>query len=64
VLDVVNLRTAAGIDDRLVVPGTLRPQLEAPTEPRQRGLIRRLGLSAVSLDQLAEALRIASVVRA
>jgi hypothetical protein len=25
VLDVVNLRTAAGIDDRLVVPGTLTP---------------------------------------
>jgi pyridoxine 4-dehydrogenase len=60
VLDVVNLRTAAGIDDRLVVPGT--PRFDALAELQQQGLIRHLGLSTVSLDQLAEAQRIAPVV--
>jgi pyridoxine 4-dehydrogenase len=62
VLDVVNLWTAAGTDDRLVVPGTLTPQVEALAEPQQQGLIRHLGLSTVSLDELAEAQRIAPVV--
>jgi pyridoxine 4-dehydrogenase len=62
VLDVVNLRTAAGIDDRLVVPGTLTRQFEALAELQQQGLIRHLGLSTVSLDELAEAQRIAPVV--
>ncbi len=60
VLDVVNLRTAAGSDDRLVVPGT--PRFDALAELQQQGLIRHLGLSTVSLDQLAEAQRIAPVV--
>jgi len=60
VLDVVTLRTA-GIDDRLVAPGTLTPQFEALAELQQQGLIPHLGLSTVSLDQLAEAQRIASV---
>jgi pyridoxine 4-dehydrogenase len=62
VLDLVNLRTAAGIDDRLVAPATLTPRFEALAEPQQQGLIRHLGLSTVSLDQLAEAQRIAPVV--
>jgi aryl-alcohol dehydrogenase-like predicted oxidoreductase len=62
VLDVVNLRTLAGIDDRATVPGELAPQFEALAELRQQGLIRHLGLSTVSLDQLAEAQRIAPVV--
>ncbi len=62
VLDLVNLRTAAGIDDRLVVPGTLTPRFDALAELQQQGLIRHLGLSTVSLDQLAEAQRIAPVV--
>ena len=61
VLDMVNLRTAAGIDDRLVVPGTLTPRFDALAEVQQ-GLIRHLGLSTVSLDRLAEAQRIAPVV--
>src|SRR5260370_6151727 len=62
VLDVVNLRTLAGIDDRATVSDTLTPQFEALAELQQRGLIRHLGLSTVSLDQLAEAQQIAPVV--
>jgi pyridoxine 4-dehydrogenase len=62
VLDVVNLQTAAGIDDRAVVPGTLVRQFGALAELQQQGLIQHLGLSTVSLDQLAEAQRIAPVV--
>jgi len=62
VLDLVNLRTAAGIDDRATVPGELARQFEALAELQQQGLIRHLGLSTVSLDQLAEAQRIAPVV--
>jgi pyridoxine 4-dehydrogenase len=62
VLDVVNLRTLAGIDDRATVPDTLTPQFEALAELQQQGLIRHLGLSTVSLGQLAEAQRIAPVV--
>ena len=62
VLDVVNLRTLAGIDDRATVPGELARQFEALAELRQQGLIRHLGLSTVSLDQLAEAQQIAPVV--
>ena len=59
---MVNLRTLAGIDDRETVPDTLTPQFEALAELQQQGLIRHLGLSTVSLDQLAEAQQIAPVV--
>jgi len=62
VLDVVNLRTLAGIADRAAVPDTLTPQFEALAELQQQGLIRHLGLSTVRLDQLAEAQQIAPVV--
>jgi len=62
VLDVVNLRTLAGIDDRATVADTLTPQFEALAELQQQGLIRHLGLSTVSLGQLAEAQKIAPVV--
>ena len=55
VLDVVNLRTLAGIDDRATVPGELARQFEALAELQQQGLIRHLGLSTVSLGQLAGA---------
>ena len=61
-LDVVNLRTLAGIDDRATVADTLTPQFEALAELQQQGLIRHLGVSTVSLDQLAEAQQIAPVV--
>jgi pyridoxine 4-dehydrogenase len=62
VLDVVNLRTLSGIVDRATVPNPLTPQFEALAELQQQGLIRHLGLSTVSLDQLAEAQQIAPVV--
>jgi len=62
VLDVVNLRTLAGIDARATARETLTPQFEELAELRQQGLIRHLGVSTVSLDQLAEAQRIAPVV--
>jgi aryl-alcohol dehydrogenase-like predicted oxidoreductase len=38
------------------------PQFEALAELQQQGLIRHLGLSTVSLGQLAEAQQIAPVV--
>ena len=60
-LNVVYLRTLAGIDDRATVRDTLTPQFEALAELRQQGLIRHLGLSTVSLDQLAGAQQIAPV---
>jgi len=50
------------IDDRATVPDTLTPQFEALAELQQQGLIRHIGLSTVSLDQLAEAQQIAPVV--
>jgi aryl-alcohol dehydrogenase-like predicted oxidoreductase len=62
VLDVVNLRTLTGIVDRAAVPDPLTPQFEALAELQQQGLIRHLGLSTVSVDQLAEAQQIAPVV--
>ena len=62
VLDVVNLRTLVGVDDHATVSDPLTPQFETLADLQQRGLIRHLGLSTVSLDQLAEAQRIAPVV--
>jgi aryl-alcohol dehydrogenase-like predicted oxidoreductase len=62
VLDVVYLRTLTGIDDRATVADTLTPQFEALAGLQQQGLIRYLGVSTVSLDQLAEAQQIAPVV--
>jgi aryl-alcohol dehydrogenase-like predicted oxidoreductase len=62
VLDLVYLRTLAGIDDRATVADALTPQFEALAELQQQGLIRHLGVSTVSLGQLAEAQQIAPVV--
>jgi pyridoxine 4-dehydrogenase len=62
VLDVVNLRTTVGIDERVVEPDAFARQFEALAELRQQGLIRHLGLSTVNLDQLAAAQRLAPVV--
>ena len=62
VLDVVYLRTLVGIDDRATATDALSPQFEALAELQQQGLIRHLGVSTVSLDQLAEAQQIAPVV--
>jgi aryl-alcohol dehydrogenase-like predicted oxidoreductase len=62
VLDVVNLRTLVGLVDSATATDTLTPQFEALAELQEQGLIRHLGLSTVSLDQLSEAQRIAPVV--
>ena len=42
VLDVVNLRTLTGIDERAMGTDTLTPQFEALAELQQQGLIRHL----------------------
>jgi pyridoxine 4-dehydrogenase len=61
VLDVVNLRTLAGIDDRVEILDTLVPLFEARrTAPA--GPDPAPGLKTVSLAQLAEAQQIAPVV--
>ncbi|MFR0354917.1 oxidoreductase [Streptomyces sediminimaris] len=58
-LDVVNLRVG-GFDSP--EPGSVAEQFGALAELREQGLIRHLGLSTVSADQLAEARSIAPVV--
>jgi pyridoxine 4-dehydrogenase len=59
VLDVVNLRVG-GLETP--EPGSIAAQFEALAELQQQGLIRHLGLSTVTADQLAEARAIAPVV--
>jgi pyridoxine 4-dehydrogenase len=59
VLDVVNLRLG-GIEGP--EPGSLAEQFSSLAELRQQGLIRHLGLSTVTAEQLAEAQSIAPVV--
>ena len=59
VLDVVNLRVG-GFDTP--EPGSIAEQFEALAELQQQGLIRHLGISTVTADQLAEAQSIAPVV--
>jgi aryl-alcohol dehydrogenase-like predicted oxidoreductase len=58
-LDVVNLRLG-GLDG--AEAGSLAEQFETLAELQQEGLIRHLGLSTVSAEQLAEAQAIAPVV--
>ena len=57
-MDVVNLRLG-GVDGP--EPGSLAPQFEALADLQQQGLIRHLGLSTVSAEQVAEAQTIAPV---
>lgn len=59
VLDLVNLRVGA-IDSPEA--GSLAEQFETLAELRQQGLIRHLGVSNVTAEQLAEAQAIAPVV--
>jgi len=61
-LDVVNLRVGGGADGHSAVPGSIADRFEVLARLRQQGLIRRLGLSTVDADQLAEARSIAPVV--
>jgi pyridoxine 4-dehydrogenase len=58
-LDVVNLRLG-GVEGP--EPGSLAEQFEALAELQQQGLVRHLGLSTVTAEQLAEAQSIAPVV--
>jgi pyridoxine 4-dehydrogenase len=58
VLDVVNLRVG-GFD--AAEPGSIAEQFEALAELQQQGLIRHLGLSTVSAEQLTEAQSIVPV---
>ncbi|HZG88736.1 MAG TPA: aldo/keto reductase family oxidoreductase [Pseudonocardia sp.] len=58
-VDVVNLRVG-GFD--APEPGPIGPQVEALAELQQQGLIRHLGLSTVTAEQLAEARAIAPIV--
>jgi pyridoxine 4-dehydrogenase len=59
VLDVVNLRVG---DFSSPTPGSLAEPLTVLADLQQEGLIRHLGLSTVSADQIAEAQSIAPVV--
>jgi pyridoxine 4-dehydrogenase len=59
VLDVVNLRVG-GLESP--TPGSLAEQFTALAELQQQGLVRHLGLSTVSAEQVAEAQTIAPVV--
>jgi pyridoxine 4-dehydrogenase len=62
-IDVVNLRVAGGgATGSLPVPGSVAEAFGALAELRSQGLIRHLGLSTVSAEQLAEAQAIAPVV--
>jgi aryl-alcohol dehydrogenase-like predicted oxidoreductase len=58
-LDVVNLRVGAAEGP---TPGSLAEPFEALAELREQGLIRHLGVSGVSAEQLKEAQSIAPVV--
>ncbi len=58
-LDVVNLRMG-GLESP--EPGSIAPQVEALAELQQQGLIRHIGLSTVSSEQLAEAQTMVRVV--
>ena len=59
VLDVVNMRTG-GVEGP--EPGSIAEQFEALAELQKQGLIRHLGLSTVTAEQVAEAQSIAPVV--
>jgi pyridoxine 4-dehydrogenase len=59
VLDVVNLRVGA---IEAPEPGPIAEQFEALADLQQQGLIRHLGVSTVTADQVAEAQSIAPVV--
>jgi len=60
VLDVVNLRTMGAV--HAPSEGSIEPQFSALARLQQQGLIRHLGVSNVTANQVAEAQRIAPVV--
>jgi pyridoxine 4-dehydrogenase len=58
-LDVVNLRVGGFVDPE---PGSIAEPFTALAQMQQQGLIRHLGLSTVSSEQIAEAQSIAPIV--
>lgn len=62
VLDVVNLRVGGGNDGHSPEPASLVEPFSVLAEMQQEGLIRHLGLSTVSAEQIAEVQSIAPVV--
>jgi aryl-alcohol dehydrogenase-like predicted oxidoreductase len=60
VLDVVNLRVMGNVHHP--AEGSIEPQFTALAQLREQGLIRHLGLSNVTANQVAQAQRIAPVV--
>ncbi|WP_022882435.1 oxidoreductase [Gryllotalpicola ginsengisoli] len=58
-LEVVNLRM--GLPER-AVPGSVAREVETMAELQQQGLIKHIGLSTVTLEQLEEALSIVPIV--
>jgi aryl-alcohol dehydrogenase-like predicted oxidoreductase len=61
VLDVVNMRAPSSGDPHSATSGSIAEQFTALAELRDQGLIRHLGVSTVTADQLAEARNIAPV---
>ncbi len=61
-LDVVNLRVGGGRDAHSAVPETLTEPFTVLAQLQQEGLIKHLGVSTVSAEQIAEAQSIAPVV--
>jgi pyridoxine 4-dehydrogenase len=57
-MDVVNLRMGGFQDPE---PGTVAPQVEALAELQQKGMVRHIGISTVSAEQVAEAQTIAPI---
>jgi pyridoxine 4-dehydrogenase len=61
-LDIVNLRVGGGDDNHSAVPGSIAEPFTALAKMQQEGLIKHLGLSTVTAEQIAEAQTIATVV--
>ena len=62
VLDVVNLRVGGGDDGHSPEPGSIAEPFTVLAELQQEGLIKHLGISTVSAEQVAEAQSIAPIV--
>jgi aryl-alcohol dehydrogenase-like predicted oxidoreductase len=61
-LDIVNLRVSSRSDGFSPLPGSIAEPFSTLAQLQQEGLIRHLGISTVSAEQLAEAQSIAPVV--
>jgi pyridoxine 4-dehydrogenase len=61
-LDVVNLRVGGGRDGHSPMPGSIAELFTALAEMQQEGLIKHLGVSTVSPEQVTEAQSIAPIV--